>query len=94
VLAIGVGVSAIFTNQIAALGITFVLFFFLWFMLTILANYIPAGADVLNYLSMSSHFADTMNRGVIQLGDLVYFISLTALGLFVGTRAVEMRRWR
>jgi hypothetical protein len=43
---------------------------------------------------MSAHFAETMNRGRIELGDVVYFISLTALGLFVGTRAIEMRRWR
>ncbi len=93
-LALGVGVSAMFTNQIAALGVTFLIFFFLWFMVGIPANYIQNGGDVLKYLSMSSHFADTMNRGSIELGDIVYFISLTALGLFVGTRAVEMRRWR
>jgi ABC-2 type transport system permease protein len=93
-LAIGVGVSAMFTNQIAALGVTFVIFFFLWFMVGIPANYIQTGGDVLTYLSMSSHFADTMNRGSIQLGDIVYFLSLTALGLFVGTRAIELRRWR
>ena len=43
---------------------------------------------------MKTHFYDTLNTGVIQLGDIVYFISLTVLGLFTGTAAVEMRRWR
>jgi hypothetical protein len=52
------------------------------------------GGNIFNYLSMQSHFYDSLNRGVIQLGDLVYFTSLTALGLFVGTTMVEMRRWR
>lgn len=93
-LAIGVGVSASFKNRFAAMGVTFVIFFFLWFMVAIPANYIPNGGDVLRYLSLPSHFSDTMNRGSIELGDIVYFVSLTALGLFIGTRAVEMRRWR
>jgi hypothetical protein len=35
-----------------------------------------------------------MNKGIINLGDIVYFLSLTALGLFVGTTAIEIRRWR
>jgi hypothetical protein len=35
-----------------------------------------------------------MNNGTINLGDIVYYLSLTALGLFVGTTAVEIRRWR
>ena len=43
---------------------------------------------------MKAHFYDTLNIGVVQLGDIIYYLSLTALGLFVGTSAVEMRRWR
>jgi hypothetical protein len=45
-------------------------------------------------MSISSHFFESMNRGTIALGDIVYFLSLTALGLFAGTTAVEIRRWR
>jgi ABC-2 type transport system permease protein len=94
-LALGVGISAIFTNQFAAYFTTLGLFFFLWFMVSL-----PAGAlqgtssDILNYLSLSNHFSQTMNIGTINLGDLVYYISLTVLGLFIGTTAVEIRRWR
>ncbi|MDD2921912.1 MAG: ABC transporter permease [Anaerolineales bacterium] len=93
-LALGTGISAVFTNQFAAFFVTLGLFFFLWFMVSLPAGYLPQGGDVFNYLSLSDHFAQSMNQGTINLGDLVYYLSLTALGLFVGSTAVEIRRWR
>jgi len=93
-LAIGVGVSAIFSNQFASFFITFGIFFFLWFMVSIPASFVQTGTDVFTYLSMASHFTDTLNRGVIQLSDIAYYVSLTALGLFTATTALEIRRWR
>jgi hypothetical protein len=41
---------------------------------------------------LRSHF-DALNGGTINLSDIVYPLSLTALGLFIGTSAVEVRRW-
>jgi ABC-2 type transport system permease protein len=93
-LALGTGISAIFTNQFAAFFVTLGLFFFLWFMVSLPANYLPQGGDVLNYFSLSTHFSESMNNGTINLGDIVYYLSLIALGLFAGTAAVEARRWR
>ena len=93
-LALGVGISAIFTNQFAAFFVTFGLFFFLWFLVSLPANLLPNGGDALNYLNMSSHFNEGFNAGNISLSDIVYYISLIALGLFVGTTAIEVRRWR
>jgi ABC-2 type transport system permease protein len=93
-IALGVGISAIFTNQFAAFFVTFALFFSLWILVGVPANFLEKGADVFKYLSLSTHFFDTMNSGTINLGDVVYFISLTAVGLFVGTTAIEIRRWR
>src|SRR6185503_21187421 len=93
-LALGVGISAIFTNQFAAFFVTFGLFFFLWFLVSLPANLLPNGGDALNYLNMSSHFNDGFNQGNVKLSDIVYYISLIALGLFMGTAAIEVRRWR
>ena len=93
-LALGTGISAIFTNQFAAFFVTLGLFFFLWFMVSLPASYISTGGDVLNYLSLSNHFSQSMNNGTINLGDIVYYLSLIALGLFTGATAVEIRRWR
>jgi ABC-2 type transport system permease protein len=93
-LAIGVGISAVFTNQIAAFFTTFGLFFILWFMAGIFSNLVQgAGGSVFEYLNLSAHF-DALNSGSFGLPDLVYFFSLIALGLFTGTTAVEIRRWR
>lgn len=92
-LALGTGISAVFTNQFAAFFVTLGLFFFLWFMVSLPAGYLPEGGEVFNYLSLSTHFSQSMNNGTINLGDIVYYVSLTALGLFVGSTAVEIRRW-
>ncbi|NWG06354.1 MAG: ABC transporter permease subunit [Chloroflexi bacterium] len=94
-LALGVGISAVFTNQFAAFFTTFGLFFLIWFMMALPANLVQgSGGDIFRYIDMSAHFLDSLNQGIINLSDLVYYISLIALGLFTGTVAVEMRRWR
>lgn len=94
-LALGVGISALFTNQIAAFFVTLSAFVLLWFLIGIPAQLLQGtGGEFFQYLSMQSHFYDALNVGRIKLSDLVYFISLIALGLFVGTTAVESRRWR
>lgn len=94
-LALGVGISAIFSNPIVALAVTFFTLFSLWLLIGVPANFIPGnGAEVFRYLDVKSHFDSALNIGVINLADLVYFFSLIALGLFMGTTAVEIRRWR
>ncbi len=93
-IALGVGISAIFTNQFAAFFITFGLFIFLTFFVGIPASLLQKGGEFFDYLSFNTHFFNSMNRGTINLGDIVYFLSLTALGLFTGSTAIEIRRWR
>lgn len=93
-LGLGVGMSALFTNQIAAFFATLGLFIFLWWLIGFPTQFITSSAgDLFNYLSMQNHFYNSMNNGVINLSDIAYYLSLTALGLFVGTSAVEARRW-
>jgi ABC-2 type transport system permease protein len=91
-LALGVGMSALFTNQIAAFFVTLGLLIFLWWLVGFPTQYVTAGADFFSYLDLRSHF-DALNGGTINLSDLVYTLSLTALGLFIGTSAIEVRRW-
>jgi ABC-2 type transport system permease protein len=94
-LALGVGISAVFTNQVAAFFITLSTFVFLWWLIGFPAQVLQgAGSEIFRYLDMKTHFYDALNVGSIRLSDLVYFFSLTALGLFMGTTAVEIRRWR
>jgi len=93
-VAIGVSVSAVFSNQIAAFFATLGIFLLLW-LISMPSDAIGSlGATLLNYLDFSEHFYQTLFRGVIDLRDIVYYLSVTALALFMGTMAVETRRWR
>lgn len=92
-LAIGVGISALFTNQVAAFFVTMIVLVTLWWLMGFPADYIQSGADVFRYLDLQSHFY-ALGQGKIVLSDIVYFLSLIAIGLFTGTMAVETRRWR
>ncbi len=94
-LALGVGISAVFTNQVAAFFVTLSIFVFLWWLIGFPASVLQGNAsEIFQYLDMKTHFYNALNMGSIKLSDLVYFFSLIALGLFMGTTAVEVRRWR
>jgi ABC-2 type transport system permease protein len=92
-LAIGVAISALFSNQVVAffvgLGVALVL---------ILVQPSSSGSvgtwsDIVNYLNFLDHF-NNFYQGVIDLKDVIYYLSVTALGLFAGSVFVESRRWR
>jgi gliding motility-associated transport system permease protein len=94
-LSLGVGISALFTNQVAAFFVTLSVFVLLWWLMGFPAQLLQGtGGEVFQYLSMQSHFYDSFNRGSVYLTDIIYFVSLIALGLFMGTTAIESRRWR
>jgi ABC-2 type transport system permease protein len=93
-LGLGVGISALFNNQIAAFFTTLVLFVFLWWLIGAPASILPTGGDVFSYLDMSGQVYNNFNEGVVKLSSVIYFLSLTGLGLFIGSTAVEVRRWR
>lgn len=50
-------------------------------------------SGLLRYLSLPEHFA-TMVRGMISTKDIVYFLSVIAVALFLTQRSVESVRWR
>lgn len=52
-----------------------------------------AWSQLLRYLSLPEHFA-TMVRGMISTKDIVYFLSVVAVALFLTQRSVESVRWR
>jgi len=96
-LALGVGISAIFTNQIAAFFATLITFILLWWLFGFPASVLQQGTNgqlLFQYLDMKTHFYNAFGTGSISISDGLYFLSLIALGLFMGTTAVEVRRWR
>lgn len=49
--------------------------------------------DTAEYISQRGHFQQFM-RGRIPVHDLVYFVMMTVLFLFLSVRALESRKWR
>jgi ABC-2 type transport system permease protein len=92
-LAIGVAISSMFNNQFAAFFLTFAVLLFFWWLIGIPGQILPTGGELFTYLDMSSRY-NSLQSGVINLSDIVYFLSVTALGLCVGSVSIEMRRWR
>ncbi len=93
-LGMGIGISAIFSNQIAALLTTLALFIILWWLIGAPAGFLQSGGDIFKYLSFSTQFSNNFIAGSVSPSSIVYFLSLTGLGLFIATTAVEIRRWR
>ena len=93
-LGIGVGISAIFTNQFAAFFTTLGVLVIMWFLIGAPANILPVGGELFGYLDMNSHFYSGFNTGNVHLADIIYYISVTAFGLFIANIAVEYRRWQ
>ncbi|MGC1377323.1 MAG: ABC transporter permease, partial [Anaerolineales bacterium] len=66
-LALGVGISAIFSNQIAAFFTTMTLFIVLWWLVGAPANLLPqGGGEIFTYLSLSSQFSNNFIQGSVS----------------------------
>jgi ABC-2 type transport system permease protein len=96
IVAVGVFISSLFSNQIAAFVATIgVLIFFWWIFgpISRAAGSVGVVGDVLTYLDFNSHYFDSLVRGIIDLKDVVYYLSVTVLALLFATVSVEVRRW-
>jgi ABC-2 type transport system permease protein len=93
-LAVGVFVSTLFTNQIAAFFGIMAVSLLLWVISYPVQNATGPVAGVLQYLDFSNHFYNNFFRGVIDLTDITYFVSISVFFLFLAARTVESRRWR
>jgi ABC-2 type transport system permease protein len=93
-LAIGVFVSSLFSNQIAAFFGIMGLLLLMWIISYPVQNDTGPVATVIKHLSFSDHYYNNFLSGVVDLTDIVYFVSVVVLFLFMAARAVESRRWR
>jgi len=91
-MALGLFVSALTDSQVVAALITFVLLLMMWIIGWAAQTAEGTAKEVLGYLASVSHL-DSFSKGIIDLKDLLYFVSVIALGLFATHRAVEAHRW-
>jgi ABC-2 type transport system permease protein len=92
-LALGTLVSSLTENQIVAGFVGFALFLLLW-ILNWAAEYTTGPtARVLSYLSIVRHF-DDLSKGVVDLRDVLFYLSIVVFGLFATMRSLEAIRWK
>lgn len=92
-IAIGLFASSLTSDQIVAGVVTFVILLFL-----IIIGYVGQMSDTLpgriaSYISINDHFPN-LTRGLVLSSDIMYFLSLIALFLFLTKRSIESIMWR
>lgn len=92
ILAIGLMASSWTGNQLIALFVALALSVFFWVLDKFLVLLPTNAASVLEWLSFDYHF-QSMARGVIDLRDVLFFLSMTVFALALAFRALESRRW-
>jgi len=75
-LAIGIFVSACTANQMIAFLLAFFLSIWFWLGLDNLGSFLPEWQNVLNALSLQSHYK-SIARGVLNSGDVLFFVLFT-----------------
>ena len=95
-LAIGTFASAMTQNQIIA----FLLTVFIICMFTLVLYFLSSAAFVpravlpaVYYLNPMERFSE-FNKGVLDLVGMVYFVSTSAMFLFMAVKVLESKRWR
>ncbi len=97
-LAVGIFISGFFSDQIVSLIITSLACGFLtligWqYVPMVIDGWIPGlGEFFYDYIGVTRHFND-IERGVIDIRSVIYFLSFTALFLYLNARALERRKY-
>ena len=93
-LAVGILTSTLTSNQIVAAVVGFGILGALYAASALIGNNVSGvWATIFNQIGFTSHFND-FDRGIIDTTHIVYFVTVTALFLFLSIRALESRRWR
>jgi len=91
-LAVGIFASSLTSNQIVAAVVAGGILFALWFVGTATSFAPEALGEIVSYLSLSYHFNDFI-RGVVDTRAIIYYLSVTALFLYLAIRSLETGRW-
>lgn len=92
-LSIGIFTSSLTQNQIVAFIVSFVIIFFLFILNKIIFFFPGFVANLLEYLSIDYHF-NSIARGVIDSRNLIYYLSMMFLFLFLAVQTLESRKWK
>ena len=91
-LAVGIFASSLTSNQIVAAVVAGGILFTLYFMGMATDLFPEALGEVIGFFSLYSYFPDFM-IGMIDTRGIIYYLSTTALFLFLAMRSLENSRW-
>ena len=93
--ALGIFASTLTENQIIAAVLSFAFILLLWIVNWISGNLELSDRinELLNYLSLAGHFDDFV-KGVIDLKNVIFYVSFIAFWLFVTTKSIGVRKWK
>jgi ABC-2 type transport system permease protein len=94
-VAIGLFASSLTNNQIVSfLVAAFLCFFVHWGFdfLSRLPLFVGKGDDIVQMFGISLHYS-SISRGVLVLGDMVYFLSVITFFLLLCKMSLERRKW-
>ncbi|MEE8469599.1 MAG: ABC transporter permease [Planctomycetota bacterium] len=87
-------ISSVTSEQLVAFLLGSLALGLLW-LLRMLVGVLPAGlAEAVEYACPSTHFLGSAARGVLDLGDVIYFGLFVLFGLAANGIVIERRRWR
>lgn len=89
---IGIMASSWTKDQVVAILVAFSICFFLYLIDQLVGQPTGTTATVVQYLSTSSHFQN-IAKGVIALKDVVYYLSVIGVSLFIAQTTIAARRW-
>jgi ABC-2 type transport system permease protein len=92
-ISLGSFISSLTENQIIAGVVTFVLFLLLLFLDIAMRDSASMAADVFKYLSILQHH-ETFAQGVIDTSSVIFYVSASAVGIFLTLRNLDSMRWR
>jgi len=91
-VAIGVFASSLTENQIVAAIISFAILLLIN-LIDPIASFVGGfTAKVLDIFSLLSRYSD-LNSGILDITSIIYYLSFTAVFLFLTTRVIDKRRW-
>lgn len=94
-ISLGAFISLLTENQIVSAVITFGVLLLFWVLGWMASFSFSEGGlgQVFLQLSLITHF-DNFAKGVIDLSDIVYYISFISLSIFLTLRSLESKKWR
>lgn len=92
-LSVGLFASSLTSNQILAAVIAFALLLVLY-IINIISTSVTSGVSAfITSISLTDRFSQ-FTRGVVDLKDIIFFLSFCAVVLFITVQVVEARRYR